>query len=146
MPSRRRRWRRCARMSGSVAYLDSSAFVKLLVAEPESDALRRALMRWPERASSTLLRTETARALRRSGNEQLVGGARRLFRSVRLLRIDEPLLDRAGDLEPPELRSLDAIHLAAAMALGPDLGVVLTYDDRLGEAARSSGLDVARPV
>ena len=133
-------------MSGSVAYVDSSAFVKLLVEEPESEALRRTLMRWPERASSGLLRTETVRALRRSGNERLVGSARRLLRALRLVRIDEPLLDRAGDLEPAELRSLDAIHLAAAMAIGPDLGVVLTYDDRLGEAARSSGLVVATPA
>jgi len=133
-------------MSGSVAYIDSSAFVRLLVEEPESEALRRTLMRWPERASSTLLRTETARALRRSGNERLVGSARRLLRALRLVRIDEPLLDRAGDLEPGELRSLDAIHLAAAMAIGPDLGVVLTYDERLAEAARSSGLVVATPV
>jgi hypothetical protein len=51
-------------VSGRVAYLDSSAFVKLVVAEPESDALRRALARWPDRASATLLRTETVRALR----------------------------------------------------------------------------------
>jgi uncharacterized protein len=132
-------------MSASVAYLDSSAFVKLVVAEPESEALRQTLRRWPERASSTLLRTETVRALRRSGNDDLVGQARRLFRAVHIVRVDEPLLDRAGDLEPPGLRSLDAVHLAAAMAIGPDLGVVLTYDDRLREAAESNGLVVAAP-
>jgi predicted nucleic acid-binding protein len=64
---------------------------------------------------------------------------------MRLVRIDEPLLDRAGDLEPPQLRSLDAIHLAAALALGPDLGVLLTYDERLREAASAQGLTVASP-
>lgn len=133
-------------MNGRVAYLDSSAFVKLVVAEPESVALRTALARWPERASATLLRTEAVRALRRSGNGALVGAARRLFRSVRLIRLDEPLLDRAGDLDPLPLRSLDAIHLAAAMAIGPDLGVVFTYDDRLRDAAQANGLVVAAPV
>jgi uncharacterized protein len=132
-------------MNGRAAYLDTSAFVKLVVPEPESAALRRFLMRWPERASATLLRTETVRALRRSGHDNRVGVARRLFSAIRLVRIDEPLLDRAGDLDPRELRSLDAIHLAAALAIGPDLGVLLTYDDRLAEAARQRGLVVQSP-
>ncbi len=133
-------------MNGRVAYLDSSAFVKLLVMEPESAALRMALARWPERASADLLRTEVVRSLRRSGNGALVGSARRLFRSLRLLRVDELLLDRAGDLDPFKLRSLDAIHLAAAMTIGSDLSVVLTYDDRLRDAAQASGLVVMAPA
>jgi hypothetical protein len=133
-------------MGGRVAYLDTSAFVKLLVTERESADLKAALGRWPERASATLLRTEAARALRRSGNGHLVGAARQLSAAMRLVRIDEPLLDRAADLEPPELRSLDAIHLAAALALGPDLGVLLTYDERLREAASAQGLPVTSPA
>jgi len=133
-------------MSGRVAYLDTSAFVKLVVAEPESAALTRVLQRWPERASATLLRAETVRALRRSGNDALVGSARRLFATIRLVRIDEPLLDRAGDLDPVELRTLDAVHLAAAMALGPDLGVLFTYDTRLSAAANAAGLRADSPA
>ncbi|MDQ6727286.1 MAG: type II toxin-antitoxin system VapC family toxin [Actinomycetota bacterium] len=132
-------------MSGSVAYVDTSAFVELIVAEHESEALRIRLRRWPDRASATLLRTETVRALRRSGNEHLVGKARRLLATVHLIRIDEPLLDRAGDLGPPELRSLDAIHLAAALSIGADLGVVVSYDSRLREAAIAQGLHVEGP-
>lgn len=61
------------------------------------------------------------------------------------MRVDEPLLDRAADLEPADLRSLDAVHLAAALALVPDLTVVVTYDDRLARAAEASGLVVASP-
>jgi predicted nucleic acid-binding protein len=133
-------------VAGEVAYLDSSAFVKLVVAEAESAALRRALMGWPERASAALLRTEAVRALRRSGNDQLVRKARRLFRSVHLIRIDETLLDRAGDLEPAELGSLDAVHLAAALQLGTDLGVMFVYDARLREAAEASGIVVDSPA
>ena len=133
-------------MTGRVAYLDSSAFLKLIVAEPESPALRRALARWPDCASATLLRTETARALRRSGNEPYVARARRLLRSVHMIRIDEPLLDRAGDLDPPDLRSLDAIHLAAALSLGADVGIMFVYDARLQGAAEAYGLDVASPA
>ncbi len=132
-------------MSGRVAYLDSSAFVKLVVAEPESAALRRVLSRWPDQASSTLIRTEVVRALRRSGNGHLVGPARRLIAAMRLVRLDEPMLDRAAELEPGHLRTLDAIHLATAMAIGPDLGVLFTYDDRLQSAANASGLVVAAP-
>jgi predicted nucleic acid-binding protein len=132
-------------MSASVAYIDTSAFVKLIVAEPESAALAERLRRWPDRASATLLRTEAVRALRRSGNGQLVGHARRLLGAITLIRLDEPLLDRAGELDPGELRSLDAIHLSAALWIGPDLAVVVTYDDRLGDAAREAGLSVASP-
>jgi len=78
-------------LAGPVAYLDSSAFVKRIVAEPESLALRRAIARWPQRASSTLLRAETIRPLRRSGNTAQGLVARRLLRAVGMLRIDEPL-------------------------------------------------------
>ena len=132
-------------MAGPVAYLDSSAFVKLIVAEPESESLRRALARWPQRASSVLLRAETIRALRRSGNERHLPAARRLLRAVRMIRIDEPLLDRAADLEPGELRTLDAIHLASALELGLDLGVLLAYDVRLKAAAQAYGLIAESP-
>ena len=132
-------------MSGRIAYLDTSAFVKLIVAEPESDGLRTSLRRWPERASSTLLRTEASRALRRSGNEHLLGTARRLFAALHLVRLEEPLLDRAGELGPAELRTLDAVHLAAALSIGADLGALFTYDNRLKEAAISQGLDVLSP-
>lgn len=133
-------------MSARAAYLDTSAFVKLLVTEPESEALRARLRRWPDRVSSTLLRTETARALRRSGNAHLIGQARRMFTAVHLIRLDEPLLDRAGDLEPADLRSLDAVHLAAALSIGSDLAVVITYDTRLQQAAFAQGLEVESPA
>lgn len=132
-------------MSASAAYIDTSAFVKLIVVEPESTELYERLRRFPVRVSSTLLRTEAARALRRSGNDQLIAVARRLFAAMNLIRVDEPLLDRAGDLGPPELRSLDAIHLAAALSVGPELAVVLTYDRRLRAAAIEQGLDAESP-
>jgi predicted nucleic acid-binding protein len=132
-------------MNGRVAYLDTSAFLKLVVAEPESAALQRFLTRWPGRASATLLRTEAIRALGRAGHGAHVGPARRLLATLRLVRVDEPLLDRAAELDPRELRSLDAVHLAAALAIGPDLGAFLTYDERLAEGARWHGLAVQAP-
>jgi uncharacterized protein len=134
-----------AQMSGSTAYLDTSAFVKVVIEEPESTTLRARLARWPNYASATLLRTEAVRALRRSGNEHRIGDARRLLTGLRLLRLDETLLDRAGDLGPVGLRSLDAIHLAAALAIGSDLGVLFTYDERMTRAALSQGMSVEAP-
>lgn len=132
-------------MAGTFAYVDSSAFVKLIVSEPESAALRRELARWPGRVASTLLRTEAVRALRRSGNEHQVPNARRLFRTLHLIRIDEPLLDRAGDAGPSDLRSLEAIHLTAALSVGPDLAVAFIYDARLKRAFENVGIDVSSP-
>lgn len=132
-------------MPATVAYLDSSAFVKLVTRETGSAELRRALERWNQRAAASLLRTEVVRALRRSGNDRFVAGARVLMRSVHLVQMDQVLLDRAADLPPGGLRSLDAIHLAAAMSIGPELGVVYAYDARLREAAEALGLPVESP-
>jgi len=133
-------------MPGGIAYIDSSAFLKLLVAEKESRALRGRLREWPDRAASALLRTEAVRALRRSGNEQQIANARRLFKTLHLIRIDEPLLDQAGELGPTTLRSLDAIHVAAALSVGADLEVAITYDERQREAFESAGIEVLGPT
>lgn len=73
-----------------------------------------------------------------------VAAARDRLGGLELVALDDPLLDAAAELAPP-LRSLDAIHLAAALSLGADLGVVVTYDVRMADAARALGLDVAAP-
>jgi predicted nucleic acid-binding protein len=131
--------------NGKYAYLDTSALVKLCWPEPESAALRRYLRSWPLRVSSTLIRTEALRAAARQPVPRLMG-ARRQLRGLVMVDIDRALLDQAGVLPPPETRSLDALHLATAMALGPDLGVVVTYDQRMADAAVAQGLDVAAPA
>jgi len=131
-------------MSGRAAYLDTSAFVKLVVSEPESAALQRYMRPWQWKASAALLRAEALRALGRHGQAP-VAAARRLFAGLHLLALDDALLERAGELRPWTLRSLDAVHLAAALSVGSDLGVFVTYDDRLAEAARAQGLEVSSP-
>ena len=133
-------------MGQKVAYIDSSAFVKLVIAEQESQALRQALTQWPERVSVALLRTEIIRALRRSGNETYIGKARRLLESVNLIRIDNPLLDRAGDLDPSGLRSLDALHLAAVLEMSTDIDIMFVYDIRIKQAAEAYGIEVCSPT
>src|SRR5207302_10998752 len=132
-------------MSAEVAYLDASAVVKLLMQEPETAALRRRLQTWPERASAALLRVELLRTVRRAGLPRLFADARRQLASIHLIRLDDDLLDRAAELEPPSMRSLDAIHLAAALGLGADLGAVVTYDARMSSAAQALGLPVIGP-
>jgi predicted nucleic acid-binding protein len=67
------------------------------------------------------------------------------LRRVDLIGIDDRILDAAGILEPQVLRTLDAIHLATAAAVGDDLDAIVTYDERMIEAARLLGLATATP-
>ena len=129
----------------SAVYLDSSAFVKLIVEETESAAVRTYLANHAaRRVSSALLRTECLRAVRHLGPDALVT-AREGLRRIDLVGVDDRILDAAGTLEPLVLRTLDAIHLATAMAVGDDLDVIVTYDERMVEAARLLGLPTATP-
>jgi predicted nucleic acid-binding protein len=125
-------------------YLDSSAIVKLVMAEVESPALRRYLRRRRPLVSSALARTEVGRALLPFGPHALARGEDVLAR-LDLLRLSDRLLDAAARLHPAELRSLDAIHLAAAGQLGDDLARIVTYDERMASAAAGMGFTVAAP-
>lgn len=71
--------------------------------------------------------------------------ARKLLRRVHLIRLDDSLLDAATALDPRILRSLDAIHLAAAQLVSPELNAVVTYDGRMADAAALMGFTVAAP-
>lgn len=130
-------------MSHSEIYLDSSALVKLVVVERESRALRRFLRDHPRRASCALARAEVPRAVARHGADALAR-SKGLLARIHLLRIDDALLDAAATLGPSPLRTLDAIHLAAAMSLGGET-LVLTYDARMVEAARALEMETAAP-
>jgi uncharacterized protein len=128
----------------SATYLDSSAIVKLAVREAESAALQRYLRRRRPLVTSALARTEVLRALLPGGNEAVAAGQKVLTR-LDLVRINNRVLDDAAALLPVHTRSLDAIHLATAAQLGQDVRTVVTYDDRMAEAARSIGYRVAAP-
>lgn len=126
-------------------YVDSSAFVKIVVPEPESRALRRFLARAsPRRVSSALVRTEALRAVRHLGSEALTR-AREGLRRIDLVAIDDRILEAAGLLEPRILRTLDAIHLSTALALGDDLDAIATYDERMLAGAHLLGLEAVAP-
>lgn len=127
-----------------MVYLDSSALVKLVVKEAESAALRTYLRAEPVRVSCALARVEVPRAVRPHGAKALTR-ARRLLRRLDLLQLDHELLDAAAALDGGVLRSLDAIHLAAALTLGDAVTAVVTYDDRMSTAAGTLGLTVTAP-
>lgn len=126
-------------------YFDSSALVKLIVEESESSALRSWIATDSVNAvSSDLVRTETVRAVRRSWPE-LVAEARSLFTKVACRSITLEIVERAALLDPAELRSLDAIHLATALDLAGDLDGLVTYDERLSRAANEYGIPTLAP-
>ncbi len=131
----------------SVVYLDASALVKLVVREPESVALMEFLREHPDRVSSALALAEVPRALRRArfGAAER-RRAREVLARVALVDIDRRALAAAAAIEPPTVRTLDAIHLATALALREDLAALVTYDRRLAVAAERADLPVQAPV
>jgi predicted nucleic acid-binding protein len=131
-------------MNGSPVYLDASGFVKTLSIEAETDALAQVLQRSGPLVSSALLEVEARRVALRLGTRYVPIVEGRL-RDVAMVAITTDLLVAAGALRPANLRSLDALHLATAMALGPDLAFVVTYDQRMTEAAVALGLPVRSP-
>ena len=129
-------------------YLDASALVKLATPEAETDALRAELGTYDVRVTSRLATVEVARALRRRGaaSAGLGDAVAEAFTGLAVVELDEAIAEPAGRIDPPTLRSLDAIHLASALALGSELGAVVTYDTRLADAARAAGLEVIAPA
>lgn len=130
-------------MSRAVIYLDTSAFVKLIVAERGSAELREALV-GHDRVASALLAVEGERAARRH-DERMSTLARVTLAAVTLPPIDDATVRRAAAIGPPSLRSLAATHLATALALSNELIGFCCYDERLGEAAGAAGLRVIAP-
>lgn len=127
-------------------YMDTSALVKLVVLEPESGALQAFLA---ERSHDTLFsaalaRTELVRAVAPNGPKAVVG-ARDLLRGLDMVVLTRQLLDDAGTMLPLSLRSLDAIHLAAAQRAGDTLRSVITYDARMLSAAADLGIATESP-
>ncbi len=126
-------------------YLDTSAFLKLIVAEKHSKSLRT----WADRndqslVSSDLLLIESLRAARRLGPEFLLA-TREMLRAVHLVALTADICEAAAELDPVIMRSLDAAHLATALQLGSDLEAVVTYDERMADAALHLGIRVLTP-
>jgi predicted nucleic acid-binding protein len=127
-----------------LAYIDTSAAAKLILDEPEQEALVTELRGWPVRVSSALLGAE----LRRVGLRfDALAEAERLLRGIALVSVTDDLLVAAGRAQPAALRTLDAVHLATALRVhGRErIGAVFCYDGRLTGAAQAHGLTVLSP-
>jgi predicted nucleic acid-binding protein len=127
-------------------YLDSSALVKLVFDEAESEALLEFVARWPRRVSSTLARVEVLRVAGSVGDPAVEREANRVMRAITLVRMDDIVLRAAASLRPASLRTLDAIHLATAQLFESQLAGFVVYDRRLAAAARQHGLTVYSPT
>lgn len=125
-------------------YLDTSALVKLVVTETETAALRAWLQPTFDLVSCDLSRTELMRAVRRVAPDR-VQDARAVLDGLILLEVPTSTFEWAGRLAPDILRSLDAIHLAAALGLGDDLQGIVTYDEAFAQAAQLQGVRVLAP-
>ncbi len=127
-------------------YLDTSAFVKLIWAEAESDELGRYLAQWAATplVSSSLLTVETRRAVQREDPSAL-SRADLLLTRVGRIGMTASLVESASRLPDRSLRSLDAIHLATALVLRDELHAVVTYDKRLAAVAEAHHLPVDSP-
>lgn len=128
-------------------YLDTSALVKLIRREPESDALADWLDAKPPEpwVASTLIEVELPRALRRT-DPALLPDVPGVVARVARYEIDDIVRSAAAAYPDTNLRSLDAIHLATARAVfGAQLSAFVTYDHRQREIARRAGLPVETP-
>lgn len=129
----------------SLAYLDSSALVKLMVREDETSALEADLAARDGLVTSALALVECRRAAERAGNRRVLQRFADVLDAVYLLDLTTPVLEGAARLRPRTIRSLDAIHIATAISVGEAELDVITYDDRMADAVRANGLRVAQP-
>lgn len=133
-------------MTGPVIYLDTSALAKLVLPEPESFELARFLESWPSRMASVIARVELLRAAKREAQPpNILARARAVLGRVVLVPLDPAVVSEASAVEPANLRTLDAIHLATALSIREGLAGMVTYDRRLADAARRAGLTVWSP-
>jgi hypothetical protein len=128
----------------ALAYVDASALAKLVLDEPGAVEMRRWYVESERVVTSRVGIIETRRACSRQAFD--AGHLEVILKSIETAAIDARIADAAAVLGPPTLRTLDAIHLATALELVPDLDAFVTYDDRLAEAARMFGLPVVRPA
>jgi predicted nucleic acid-binding protein len=130
-----------------VIYLDSSALVKLLFQEPESEALSSWLSDRADlpKLTSQVSLVEVVRVCRRI-DADLEPAARRLLAGLDLVPVSTTVVEWASHVGTTSLGSLDAIQLATALTVAGDLEAMLAYDRRLLEAAALERLPVVSPA
>ncbi len=123
-------------------YLDASAVTKLIVDEPESAVLE-AVVAGKVLVSSRVAVVEVTKAVARAAPDADPWG---ILGRLAFVELDADLARLAATTGGPLLRALDALHVASALRLVPDIQAFVTYDDRQAEAARAAGLRVMTPT
>ena len=129
----------------TTAYLDTSALVKLVRSEPESDALRASLETVEHRLTSMVGRIELERAARRLPAEGVEERLATTLEPLEILPLHVANAAIAGAVTPRSLRSLDAIHLATLLEVAAGIDAFYCYDLQLADAARAHGINVVAP-
>jgi predicted nucleic acid-binding protein len=127
-----------------MVYLDASAIVRIVADEPGRAATVAFLRDHETRVTSVVSTVEVPRAVARKRADAVLA-AEAFLTDLVVVGLVSGIVSRAATLTPPALRTLDAIHLATALELGRELDAFVTYDTRMGDAARSMGLPVAAP-
>lgn len=129
----------------SAAYVDTSALVKLFKAEHETEAFRTALTNWPVQVASELIRVEAICTARRLGGQDILRRAGETLKRINLIPISSEIIELATATHTPPLRAMDAIHLATALTMREDLGVIFVYNNDLHAAAQAHNLNPLAP-
>ncbi len=133
-------------MTPTVAYLDASAAVKLIVAEAESAALARALGSIASWVSSEVLDIELRCVARRAATHETVRHAEALLDKCDLIGFSREIRRAAGGPWEPPQRALDAIHLACVATLDRDGLALISYDRDQLAAAQAVGIACMTPT
>ena len=129
----------------TVAYVDASAIVKLIVPEAESEALISSLTSYDDHVTSVIAHVEVPRAVRRTGLDPDLEMTTDVLLRFATVALDHTVVEVARRLEPSRLRSLDAIHIASALSLGIEDLAFVAYDQLCLEGAARAGLAPSSP-
>lgn len=134
-----------------ILYVDTSALLKLLVREAESEAIETELLRWSKLATSLITEIELPRAVARARQERsdaVIDGSvvlQGILASAAIVPLEAGIVAGARDVSPVHVGTLDAIHVASALSLGSKLAAVATYDHRMQEALARVEVEVLAP-
>ncbi|HEV3094050.1 MAG TPA: type II toxin-antitoxin system VapC family toxin [Solirubrobacteraceae bacterium] len=134
-----------------ILYVDTSALLKLLVREAESEAIEVELLRWGRLATSIVKEVELPRAVARAREERpdaVIDGSvvlQGVLASAAIVPLDADIVVKARDVSPVHVGTLDAIHIASALSLGDELAAVATYDHRMQDALAKLKVEVLAP-
>lgn len=126
-------------------YLDTSALGRVVLGEVDAPAIRATLAQFDPWRASELLVVESRRL---GGREGVSAAVEAMLALVTLTAVPRSLLEQASLIDPLEVRSLDAIHLATAHDLhaAGEIAAVLTYDHQLQAGCRHQGIPVEAPA